>query len=102
MTYFYRYSTSSTSEDGKPTKVMTEDQWQHIATKSNWRIVQLANGYYQTEYKEYGCEGDDCTWIDSTRRETIETAESSIDTTIAHYQRRLAMSNSPVIVKTFD
>ena len=26
------------------------DHWKHITQKSNWRIVQLPNGFFQTEY----------------------------------------------------
>ena len=26
--------------------------WKHISEKKNWRIVQLPNGFYQTEYQE--------------------------------------------------
>ncbi len=91
MTYFYRYTTSSTQNNQtKPTE-RERKLWEHIATKSNWRIVQLPNGYYQAEYKAYGCKKDEeCEWIDSTRRETIESAEASINTSIDHYRKRLA------------
>ena len=47
--------------------------WKHITTKSNWRIVQLPNGFFQTEYKDYD---DKETWIDVTRRETMDGAEA--------------------------
>lgn len=102
MTYFYRYTTSSTQNNqSKPTE-RERKLWEHIATKSNWRIVQLPNGYYQAEYKAYGCEKDEeCEWIDSTRRETIESAEASINTSIDHYRKRLAFFDGPKVVKTF-
>jgi hypothetical protein len=100
MTYFYRYTTSSTSDQNKPSE-KDRKLWEHIATKSNWRIVQLPNGYFQAEYKEYGCEDEDCEWIDSTRRETMESAESSINTSIDHYKKRLAFFDGPKVVKTF-
>ena len=51
-----------------------------IATKSNWRIVQLPNGYYQTEYKDL-----EDNWVDVTRRETMDGAEAAIDSSIEHY-----------------
>lgn len=100
MTYFYRYTTSSTNNQNKPSE-KDRKLWEHIATKSNWRIVQLPNGYYQAEYKAYGCEDEDCEWIDSTRRETIESAEASINTSIDHYRKRLAFFDGPKVVKTF-
>lgn len=102
MTYFYRYTTSSTQNNQpKPTE-RERKLWEHIATKSNWRIVQLPNGYYQAEYKAYDCKKDeDCEWIDSTRRETIESAEASINTSIDHYRKRLAFFDGPKVVKTF-
>ena len=36
--------------------------WKHITQKENWRIVQLPNGFYQTEYKHP--EEED--WIDGS------------------------------------
>ena len=66
MTYFY----STKTWTSQPQTKVTEDQitfWKHIADKKNWRIVQLPNGFYQTEYKD-----QDDTWVDVTRRETIE------------------------------
>jgi hypothetical protein len=103
MTYFYRYTASST-QDQKPTLEMKE-HWEHIAQKSNWRIVQLPNGYFQTEYQPVGCEGceDDCRcpWVNVTRRETPEAAEAAIDASIEHYKKRLAFFDGPKVVKTF-
>ncbi len=103
MTYFYRYTTSSTN-DQKPTNEHKQ-AWEHIAKKSNWRIVQLPNGYFQTEYKPVGCEDceDDCEcqWVDATRRETIQAAEAAIDASIEHYRKRLAFFDGPKVVKTF-
>ena len=36
--------------------------WKHLAEKKNWRIVQLPNGYFQTEYKDPSCDcnEDEC------------------------------------------
>ena len=28
----------------------TRKLWEHVAEKKNWRIVQLPNGFYQTEH----------------------------------------------------
>ena len=28
----------------------TIDLWKHVSEKKHWRIVQLPNGFYQTEY----------------------------------------------------
>ena len=72
--------------------------WNHISNKSNWRIVQLPNGYYQTEYQDLLNEE---TWKDVTRRETMEAAETSIDKTIEHYKKKLEFMNGPKVVKTF-
>lgn len=103
MTYFYRYETSST-QDQKPTLEMKKT-WEHVSDKSNWRIVQLPNGYFQSEYKPVGCEEctDECAcqWIDVTRRETLQSAEAAIDASIEHYKKRLAFFDGPKVVKTF-
>lgn len=69
--------------------------------------MQLPNGFYQTEYKDPDCEcnpeKDTCCekWIDVTRRETIEGAESAIDASINHYEKKLAHIRGPQVVKTF-
>ena len=73
--------------------------WKHITTKSNWRIVQLPNGFYQTEYKDFE---DKETWIDVTRRETMESAEAAIDGSIEHYTKKLEFLKGPKVVKTFE
>ena len=70
----------------------------HIADKANWRIVQLQNGYYQTEYQDIRNEKK---WKDVTRRETMEAAETSIDKTIEHYEKKVEFINGPKVVKTF-
>ncbi len=75
------------------------DLWKHITTKSNWRIVQLPNGFYQTEYRDFE---DKETWIDVTRRETMEGAESAIDGSIEHYTKKLEFLKGPKVVKTFE
>ena len=72
--------------------------WKHITDKKNWRIVQLPNGFFQTEYKHM--DKDD--WIDVTRRETMEGAEAAIDGSIDHYNKKLEFANGPKVVKTFE
>jgi len=93
MTYYYYQST--TTSDGSVSEE-TRKLWEHISDKSNWRIVQLPNGYYQAEYNKEG------KWVDTTRRETEQGAEAAIDASIEHYKKRLAFANGPVVVKTFD
>ena len=70
--------------------------WKHLADKKNWRIVQLPNGFYQTEYQDL-----DEAWNDVTRRETIESAEAAIDGSIEHYKKRIDFTKGPKVVKTF-
>ena len=93
MTYFYYRA----SERVQPQiSKQTIDLWTRYADKTNWRITQLANGYYQTEFGD-----DDDDWQGVTRRETIEGAEKAIDSSIEHYKRKLRASEGPVVVKTF-
>ena len=102
MTYFY-YKTSKTW-NGQPQyiqKTQTEDEtvelWKHLADKKNWRIVQLPNGYFQTEYRDI----EEDKWYDVTRRETIDSAEAAIDGSVDHYQKRIDFVKGPKVVKTF-
>ena len=93
MTYFYTSKTWTTQPQ------ISEDQvnlWKHLAEKKNWRIVQLPNGFYQTEYKD-----QEDTWVDVTRRETIEGAEAAIDGSIEHYAKKVDFLKGPKVVKTF-
>ncbi len=76
----------------------TINLWKHIADKGNWRITQLPNGFYQTEYQDPKREG---AWNDVTRRETLEGAESAIDASVAHYSKKIEFVNGPKVVKTF-
>ena len=79
---------------------VSEDQinfWKHLAAKKNWRIVQLPNGFYQTEYQSI--DNDD--WTDVTRRETLEGAEQAIDGSIDHYGKKIEFLKGPKVVKTF-
>ena len=95
MTFLYtsRDFTSTTRPDQSMINL-----WKHITTKSNWRIVQLPNGFFQTEYLHP--EEED--WIDVTRRETIEGAEQAIDASIEHYSKKLEFLQGPKVVKTFE
>jgi len=105
MTYFY-YKTSSMPSQSKVNDE-TIAAWKHLAEKKNWRIVQLPNGYYQTEYKDIDCpcdpEKDECCekWYDVTRRETIEGAEQAVDGSVDHYSKKLEFVKGPKVVKTF-
>ena len=67
--------------------------------KSNWRITQLPNGYYQTEVT-YPDKPDQ--WTDVTRRETLEGAEKAIDGSIDHFNKKLEATKGPKVVKTFN
>ena len=94
MTYFY-YKTNTWSEDEPKIPQQTLDLWKDYSEKKNWRITQLPNGYYQTEFNLND------SWKSVTRRETIEAAERAIDSSVEHYKRKLKLSNGPVVVKTF-
>ena len=94
MTYFYYKTNTWTSQPQ-----ISEDQinlWKHLAEKKNWRIVQLPNGFYQTEYQD-----QEDNWNDVTRRETLEGAETAIDGSIEHYNKKLDFMKDPKVVKTF-
>ena len=95
MTFLYtsRDFTSATRPDQRMINL-----WKHITEKKNWRIVQLPNGFLQTEYLHP--EEDD--WIDVTRRETIAGAEQAIDASIEHYAKKLEFLQVPKVVKTFE
>ena len=96
MTLFYQTETWSSQP-----KISDETLklWKHIVQKSNWRISQLPNGFYQTEYQDIN---DENTWHDVTRRETIEGAEKAIDASINHYKKKLEFIKGPKVVKTFE
>ena len=94
MTYFY-YKSSTLANQQPKLDEETKTFWETLALKENWRIVQLPNGYYQTEY-----EFDD-KWVDVTRRETIEGAEQAIDSSVEHFKRKLKAFDGPTVVKTF-
>ena len=95
MTFLYtsRDFTSTTRPDQRMINL-----WKHITEKKNWRIVQLPNGFLQTEYLH----PDEDEWIDVTRRETISGAEQAIDASIEHYVKKLEFLDGPKVVKTFN
>jgi hypothetical protein len=95
MTFYY--STRTWNSQPQLTQE-TINLWKHLADKKNWRIVQLANGFYQTEYQS---PEDEDTWIDVTRRETIEGAETAIDGSVEHYAKKVDFLKGPKVVKTF-
>ena len=74
------------------------DIWKYITEKKNWRIVQLPNGFFQTEYLNPETEQ----WTDVTRRETMDGAEASINGSIEHYAKKLEFLKGPKVVKTFE
>ena len=95
MTFLYRaqswHSSSQITEE-------TVKLWNHLSKKANWRIVQLPNGFFQTEYQDID---DNEVWNDITRRETIEGAEAAIDGSVDHYLKKVEFSHGPKVVKTF-
>jgi len=93
MTLFYQ--TTTMDSYSQPSESVIET-WKHASTKSNWRIVQLPNSFYQTEIKTP--DGD---WRDITRRSTIEEAETAIDNSISYYSKKLNFLDGPKVVKTF-
>ena len=95
MTYYY-YQSSTWGKQPQSVPEETVSLWEKIIQKENWRIVQLPNGYYQAEYQNLKDE-----WVDATRRETLEGAESAIDASIEHYEKKLDFLKGPKVVKTF-
>jgi len=95
MTFYYQTRTWNSQPQ---VSEETINLWKHLSNKKNWRIVQLPNGFYQTEYQNL--EKED-TWIDVTRRETIEGAEAAIDGSVDHYAKKVDFVKGPKVVKTF-
>jgi len=95
MTYYY-YRSSTWGRQPQAVPEETVSLWEKITEKENWRITQLPNGYYQAEYQDLKDE-----WVDATRRETLEGAESAIDASIEHYEKKLDFLKGPKVVKTF-
>ncbi len=90
MTYFY-YKTNTWNSQPQ-TDDKTVNFWKHLSEKKHWRIVQLPNGFYQTEYQS---PEDKDTWIDVTRRETLEGAEQAIDGSVEHYAKKVDFLKGP-------
>ena len=88
MTLLYIFKTWNTGMQEAQPQIPENiiNLWKHVTKKSNWRIVELPNGFYQTEHRELDNED---TWVDVTRRETIESAEKAIDSSIDHYKKKL-------------
>ena len=95
MTYFY-YKTNTWNSQPQISEE-TINLWKHLADKTNWRITQLPNGFFQTECKH---DTEDM-WYDVTRRETIEGAENAIDGSIDHFNKKVEAAAGPKVVKTF-
>ena len=109
MTYYYQFTNATNARVNQENKLKELKNFlTHVSDKKNWRIVELPNGYYQAEYKPVNCtsecdaSGCDCNWVDVTRRETIESCEKSIDSSIEHYKRKLRAFDGPRVVKTFE
>ena len=96
MTLFYQTQSWSSQPQINQDQV---DFWKHLSEKKNWRIVELPNGYYQTEFKE---PKEESSWTDVTRRETLEGAEKAIDGSVSHYEKKVEFLNGPKVVKTFE
>ena len=96
MTYFY-YKTNTWNSQPQ-TDDKTINFWKHLSEKKHWRIVQLPNGFYQTEYQS---PEDKDTWIDGPRRETLEGAGQAIDGSVEHYAKKVDFLKGPKVVKTF-
>ena len=88
MTFFYETTSWSSQQQPDENRLKL---WKHIADKKNWRIVQLPNGYYQTEYQDIR---DEENWKDVTRRETLEAAETSIDRKYSEHRSELGFPRS--------
>ena len=95
MTFYYRTHQWSSSPQVSDETI---NLWKHLSNKANWRIVQLPNGFFQTEYQDIQ---DEDVWNDVTRRETLDGAEAAIDGSVEHYGKKVEFSNGPKVVKTF-
>ena len=97
MTYIY-YKTSVNTGEPKISEKQLEE-WKHLSSKKNWRITQLPNGFYQTEVNN---KENLSNWVDVTRRETIEGAETAIESSVEHFAKKLEYIKGPKVVKTFE
>ena len=102
-TYYWKSASwSNKSTDQNPTQSEI-DLWENLTRKKNWRITELYNGYFQTEFYNTSVDfgGKEDQWVPITRRQTIEDAEAAIDESISHYKKRIELSKGPKVVKTF-
>jgi len=97
MTYFYYKTNTWTNNESNQIPEETKKLWEKYSKKKNWRITELPNGYYQTEWKDANDK-----WNSVTRRETIDGAEKAIDSSIEHYAKKLKLAEGPIVVKTFE
>ena len=74
MTYFYSLSSSMGQPQQPQITEETITMWKHLSEKKHWRIVQLPNGYFQTEHRDLQ---DD------------------------HYGKKVDFLKGPKVVKTF-
>ena len=98
MTYIYSLSSSMTQHQQPQITEEAINMWKHLSQKKHWRIVQLSNGYFQTEHRDLQ---DKEKWYDVTRRETMEAAEAAIDGSVDHYAKKVDFLKGPKVVKTF-
>ncbi len=70
MTFYYR--TTTTSSGNQQVSEETKSFWEHASEKKNWRIVQLPNGFYQTELNW------EDSWKDVTRRRRLKVLNQQL------------------------
>ena len=80
MTFYYQ--TSSWNSQPQPNEA-TINFWKHLSDKKHWRIVQLPNGFFQTEYHQ------------------PEKEDTAIDSSVDHYAKKVDFLKGPKVVKTF-
>ena len=101
-TYYWKSWSNAKNTDQDQIEAHTLELWGNLTKKKNWRIVQLANGYFQTEFQNvdqrYGPVNE---WKPITRRETLKGAEAAINGSIEHYEKKLEFAKGPRVVKTF-
>ena len=104
MTAYYWKNTSWSNETKDQGPARSElELWENLTKKKNWRITELYNGYFQTEFYNTSIDfgGKEDQWTPVTRRQTIEGAEAAINESISHYKKKIELSKGPKVVKTF-
>ena len=100
--YYWKTKSWSTIPNHQEVSQSNLELWGNMVEKKNWRITELYNEYFQTEFYNTNSDfGEKNQWIPVTRRQTIEEAEAAIDDSISHYKKKIEMSNGPKVVKTF-